>query len=76
MIYELKFTSELAHKHFLQCAFYMIAFHMKKGILWNVKTNERYIITVPDEKKFMNAVIRAITKGKTDRASIKSCRLV
>ena len=76
MIYELKFTSELEHKHFLQCAFYMIAFHLKKGVLWNIKTNERYIITVPNEKKFMNAVIKAITKGKTDKVSIKGCRLV
>lgn len=76
MIYELKFTSELEHKHFLQCAFYMIVFHLKKGVLWNIKTNEQYIITIPDERKFMNAVIRAITKGKTDKVSIKRCRLV
>ena len=39
-VYELKFVSELSHEHFLQCAIYMIALDIKKGILWNVRKNE------------------------------------
>ena len=63
MIYELKFVSELGHEHFLQLACYLVAQKMKKGILWNVKTNDKYEVTVPDRKKFMDAVIKTITKG-------------
>lgn len=63
MVYELKFTSELSHEHFLQCACYMVALGLKKGILWNIKDNERYLITIPDRKRFLNTVIRTITKG-------------
>jgi len=63
-VYELKFVSELTHAHFLQCASYMIALKLKKGILWNVRNNEMYEITIPDEKKFLNAITRTITKRR------------
>lgn len=63
-VYELKFVSELSHEHYLQCACYMLALGLKKGFLWNVKTNEQCIITIPDRRKFLEAVARTITKGK------------
>lgn len=62
-VFELKFVSELSYEHFLQCALYMFAFGKEKGILWNVKNNERYEIRIPDKKKFMDAVVTAVTKG-------------
>lgn len=62
-VYELKFVSELNHEHFLQCACYMVAFGLRKGVLWNVKNNERYAITIPNRNKFLDTVIRTITKG-------------
>ena len=62
-VYELKFVSELTHEHFLQCACYVVALGLKKGILWNVRTNEMYKIKVPNRRKFMNQVVRTITKG-------------
>lgn len=65
-VYELKFTSELNHSHFLQCACYIAALSkrgIKKGVLWNVRNNTAYEVTVPDTDKFLNAVIRTITKG-------------
>lgn len=68
MVYELKFVSELGHEHFLQLASYLVAMGYEKGILWNVKNNEMYEVTVPDRKKFMDAVVRTITKG-----IIKTC---
>ena len=61
-VYELKYVTELMHEHFLQCACYMIAFGLKRGVLWNTRTNEKYHISVPDEKAFLNAVSKTITK--------------
>jgi thymidine kinase len=66
-VYELKFTTELTHEHFLQCACYMIALGLKKGVLWNVHNNEMYDITIPNRAKFMNAVAKTVTKGVLDR---------
>lgn len=62
VIWELKFTSELRETHFLQLAFYLCAYPGKRGIIWNVKTNERYEVIVPNKKAFMKQVVRAISK--------------
>ena len=67
IVFELKFVSELSHEHFLQCACYMIALKLKKGILLNTRDNIMYEITIPNKKKFMNAVVKTITKGKIER---------
>ena len=62
-VYELKFVSELTHEHFLQCASYMVALNIDKGVLWNTRDNTAFQITIPDKKAFLNAVAKAITKG-------------
>lgn len=62
VVYELKFVSELSHEHYLQCACYVIAKKLKKGILWNTRTNEMYEIAIPDKNKFLDAVVKTITK--------------
>ncbi len=59
----MKFVSELTHEHFIQCASYVVAMGMKKGILWNTRDNTLYEITVPNKTLFMDAVTNAITKG-------------
>lgn len=64
IVYELKFVSELAKEHYLQCACYMVALGIKKGILWNTRTNDAYSITIPNKKEFLDKVAIAITKGK------------
>lgn len=61
-VYELKFVSELCHEHFLQCACYVVAKKLKKGILWNTRTNEMYEITIPNKDKFLDCVVKTITK--------------
>ena len=66
-IYELKFVSELSHIHFLQCACYMIALKIEKGILWNTRDNTRYEIHIPDRTAFLDAVAKATTKRKLER---------
>ena len=63
IVYELKFVSELTHEHFLQCACYMVAMNLQKGILWNTRDNTSYEIEIPERKVFLNAVAKAVTKG-------------
>lgn len=63
VVYELKFVSELMHEHFLQCACYVVASGLAKGILWNTRKNEMYEIEIPDGSQFKYAVAKAITKG-------------
>lgn len=63
VVYELKFVSELTHEHFLQCASYIVALKLKKGIIWNVRNNEMCEITIPDVKRFLDAVTKTVTKG-------------
>lgn len=67
IVYELKFVSELSHVHFLQCACYMIALEIEKGILWNTRDNTRYEIHIPNKKAFLDAVAKATTKRKLER---------
>ncbi len=63
MVYELKFVHELTHEHFLQCACYVVALGLKKGILWNVRTNIKYEIQILNKSKFLDAVAKTTTKG-------------
>ncbi len=67
IVYELKFVSELTHEHFLQCASYMVAMDLKKGILWNTRDNTIYEIEIPDRKAFLDTVTKTITKGMVER---------
>ncbi len=64
IVYELKFVSELQHEHFLQCACYLISLGLQQGILWNVRDNKMCLVEVPDRSRFLDAVVKAITKGK------------
>lgn len=63
-VVELKFVDELAHRHFLQCAMYMVSLEKNLGILWNIRTNQRYEIRIPDTKAFLDKVSVAVTKGE------------
>ena len=63
-VYELKFVSELAHEHYLQCAMYMLALNLPHGRLWNVKNDEMVEITVPDKQRFLDCVVKAVSKEK------------
>ena len=63
IIYELKFKTELAHEDFLQLASYLVASKIERGILWNVKNGDMYEVTVPNKRKFLDAVVKCITKG-------------
>lgn len=63
IVYELKFTSELTHEHFLQIATYLAALDMPVGRLWNIRHNKMYEVRIKDREKFLNDVVVTITKG-------------
>ena len=60
IVYELKFSEELSHEDFLQCACYLVGLNKKMGILWNTRDNTRYSITIPDIDVFKKNVKRAV----------------
>lgn len=62
VVFELKFTTELSHSMFLQLALYLVMGGYEAGVLWNVRTNERWQVKVPDAQRFMNAALLCITK--------------
>ncbi len=61
--YELKFVTELAPEHYLQAALYSVMSKSKYAILFNVKNNEMYKVSVNNKQVFLNNVINCITKG-------------
>lgn len=67
IVYELKFVSELAHEHFLQCASYVVALGLERGVLWNTRDNLRYEIGIPDRAAFLDAVARTVTKHFSEK---------
>lgn len=78
IIYELKFTTELQHEHFLQLASYLAAMQFEVGILWNVKNNEMFEVRVPDRKRFFETVLKTVTKGSVGKAVIddRMCKVL
>lgn len=64
VVYELKFVSELSYEHFMQCACYMIALNLEKGIIWNTRDNKAFEVRIPDRKRFLDAVVNAVTKNQ------------
>jgi len=72
VVYELKFVSEITHEHMLQCACYMVALGAKRGVVWNVRNNTKYEIEIGNQKKFLNAVARTITKGLVRKCYMQS----
>lgn len=66
-IWELKFVTELSHIHALQLAMYLIGENKETGYLWNTRTGERHMITIPNRKIFLDAVGKAATKGRHRR---------
>ena len=66
-IWELKFVQELSHIHALQLAMYLVGENKETGYLWNVRTGERHRISIPNREMFLDAVGRAVTKGRYRR---------
>lgn len=63
VVYELKFVSELRTEHYLQCACYMIMLGLESGILWNVKNNDMYRLSIDNRDEFMRKVFKTIRKS-------------
>jgi hypothetical protein len=71
-VYELKFTTAISREHILQCAVYIYALNLDRGIVWNVRTGERIEITIKSGERaiFFNSVANAITKGVVKNAYV------
>ena len=76
VVYELKFVSELTQEHFLQCACYMVALGKPCGVLWNTRNNTSYEVSIVHRKKFLNAVMKTITKGLISKCYVPKKRRV
>lgn len=66
-IWEMKFVMELSHVHALQLAMYLIGEGKETGYLWNTRTGELHRVKVPEKDKFLDAVGKAVTKGRYRR---------
>ena len=66
-VYELKFVNEFSYDHFLQCASYVVALKKKRGILWNVKTNQMFEIKVPNKRLFLEKVVTSVTRHRVTK---------
>ena len=68
-VYELKFVTELSHAMFLQLGLYLAmeafasgSLETEEGVLWNIRTGERWSVRVEDVAAFMDAVVTCVTK--------------
>lgn len=72
IIYELKFTEALSYEDYLQAAMYLALTGLPEARLWNVKTNEMYVITLnTDPNEFIRKAISVATKGEYDKYDFK-----
>lgn len=67
VIHELKFTSALDHPMFLQVGLYVVMARrsgreISHGSLFNTRTGEHWLVRVPDDDAFLDAVVRCVTK--------------
>ena len=63
-VYSLRFTSRLSHEDYLECACYMIGLGVSRGVVWNVRDNAMFSVEIPDRKRYLDAVAKAVTKQK------------
>jgi len=63
-VYELKFVSEITHEHILQCACYMAAQNLKRGIVWNIYDNKMLLVNLKNRNKFIKQVVNTVSKGE------------
>lgn len=64
VVYQLHFSNELTPENYLECACNMLGTNHTESIIWNLSNNTAFKVSVPDETKFLNAVVRTATKGK------------
>ena len=65
-VYELKYCNRIKPEYYVQCAMYMLALNLPKGLLWNTKDNTQIEIAINDKEAFKDAVIKALKKEKVE----------
>lgn len=68
MVYDLRFTTELQHTHFLQCAMQMLLQGVGAGRVWNVRTGQMFEVEIPDREEFLRLAVKAATKSRIKNA--------
>lgn len=63
IVYHLVYTDEITHEQYLEAACYMLGTNHDRCIIWNTKTNTLAKITVNDDTKFINQVLKTASKG-------------
>lgn len=61
--YNLIFTDNIKHENFIQTAMYNLDNSINESIIWNIKDNEMYKVSIKDTSLFLEKVIRTISKG-------------
>lgn len=62
IVYSLNYVNEFRHSDYLRCAMYMILLGLEHGIVWNIRTNQKMLVEIPDREEFLNQVVKTITK--------------
>ena len=62
IVYSLNYVNEFRHSDYLRCAMYMILLGLEHGIVWNIRTNQKMMVEIPDREEFLNQVVKTITK--------------
>lgn len=62
IVYSVNYTNELRYSDYLQCAMYMILLGLEHGIVWNIRTNQKMMVEIPNRKEFLDQIVKTITK--------------
>lgn len=63
----LRFSAELSREAFLEAALHQVIGGYEAAVLMNVRTGERWRVTVPDHQQFMDAVVTCSTRQAYQR---------
>ena len=66
VIYALAFAHELTHEMALRLGLQLTMTGVPSGVLWNIRDNAIAVVSVPDRKRFMDAVVSVATRGCYD----------
>lgn len=66
VLYRLRFVHEITHEMVLHLALCMVMSGVGHGVVWNTRDNRMRLVSVPDRKAFMDAVVTVATRRSYD----------
>lgn len=61
-VWGVEFVEEFTHPDFLRIAMLAVMSGSERGVLWNIRTNERFVVRAPDRQRFLDAVVNCVSK--------------